>query len=94
VRPTHSVRKELAEFSKEQKERIAKLGRWQKKREEARLMHNIEAEEKGYCEVPPWQTFKEEHFHCQICGDKVGMTNQKDSTGLSWKRARRDCPAK
>ena len=93
VRPTLKTMKRLmGGFTEQQENDLQKLPKWLRRREETRIIHNIEAKAQFYCEIPNFKSMKQTTVVCPLCGEEIHM--DAGTRGISWQRARRRCPAK
>ena len=93
VRPTHNVAKQLAEFTAEEKERLETMGRFDRAREEKRILHNREAQKEGWCQVGLINVENGYTTTCGQCGREFGIGHRSGGNyiGIDWKRARKQC---
>ena len=93
ISPTHTLAKQLTEFAEEDKQRIQSLSRWNRPREEKRLIHNRGAIAEGWCIAPviDW-TMHGGGFTCVRCAQWVpcSTTKEREATDyFSWVYAKR-----
>ena len=63
-----------AAFSEEEKKQVQAIGdQYLKKKEEKRIMHNRQAEIRGWCRIQEFSK-KRDFLKCEKCGKKIGVS--------------------